>query len=138
MAYLTKKAEANMAVPVLSKLCPDQAAAREEEEKKLKLLENDKKAREFMQQTGADKRPNGVSREDAALWTFEFDTFLGCKHVNLIDRHDGSLRDANGDVIDANSPAEAEWLFSPYSARPHAQTRDRANTDSLFESNAVV
>ena len=99
---------------------------------------NLQKAREFMQQTGADKRPNGVSREDAALWTFEFDTFLGCKHVNLIDRHDGSLRDANGDVIDANSPAEAEWLFSPYSARPHAQTRDRANTDSLFESNAVV
>ena len=30
------------------------------------------------------------------LWTFVFDPRLGCNHINLIDRHDGTLGgDAN-------------------------------------------
>ena len=37
------------------------------------------------------------------------DPRLGCNHINLIDRHDGSLGG------DANQAAEDEWLFAPYS-----------------------
>ena len=50
-----------------------------------------------------------TSKPDAVLWTFVFDPRLGCNHINLIDRHDGSLGG------DANQAAEAEWLFAPYS-----------------------
>ena len=60
-----------------------------------------------MQETGPDGAP--TSKADAVLWTFVFDPRLGCNHINLIDRHDGSLGG------DANQAAEAEWLFAPYS-----------------------
>ena len=47
-----------------------------------------------MQETGPDGAP--TSKADAALWTFVFDPRLGCNHINLIDRHDGTLGgDAN-------------------------------------------
>ena len=48
-------------------------------------------------------------KEDPVLWTFVFDPNLGCKHINLIDRHDGHLGG------DANQAVEDEWLFAPYS-----------------------
>ena len=65
------------------------------------------KAKEFMQ----EQTPDGsfTSKPDAVKWTFRFDPENGCNHVSPIDRHDGSL------VGDPNRPAEAEWLFAPYS-----------------------
>ena len=42
-----------------------------------------------MQETGPDGAP--TSKADAVLWTFVFDPRLGCNHINLIDRHDGTL-----------------------------------------------
>ena len=52
------------------------------------------RAHDFMQERG----PDGAltSKADAVLWTFVFDPRLGCNHINLIDRHDGTLGgDAN-------------------------------------------
>ena len=47
-----------------------------------------------VQETGPDGAP--TSKADAVLWTFVFDPRLGCNHINLIDRHDGTLGgDAN-------------------------------------------
>ena len=47
-----------------------------------------------MQEAGPDGAP--TSKADAVLWTFVFDPRLGCNHINLIDRHDGTLGgDAN-------------------------------------------
>ena len=68
---------------------------------------NERKAHEFMQ----ERAPDGTlaSKSDAVLWTFVFDPRLGCNHINLIDRHDGTLGG------DANAAAEDEWLFAPYS-----------------------
>ena len=60
---------------------------------------NEQKAHEFLQEQAADW----------VLWTFVFDPRLGCNHINLIDRHDGTLGG------DANQAAEDEWLFAPYS-----------------------
>ena len=68
---------------------------------------NLQKAHEFMQEQAADG--SMTSKEDAVLWTFVFDPRLGCNHINLIDRHDGSLNDR------PNEAAEDEWLLSPYS-----------------------
>ena len=56
------------------------------------------KAREFMGQA-----------TDPVMWTFIFDPDYGCNHVNLVDRHDGSL---GGNPHQA---AEAEWVFGAYS-----------------------
>ena len=48
----------------------------------------------FMQEQASDG--SRTSKTDAVLWTFVFDTRLGCNHINLIDRHDGTLGgDAN-------------------------------------------
>ena len=60
-----------------------------------------------VQETGPDGAP--TSKADAVLWTFVFDPRLGCNHINLIDRHDGTLGG------DANAAAEDEWLFGAYS-----------------------
>jgi len=40
-----------------------------------------------------ERGPDGAltSKADAVLWTFVFDPRLGCNHINLIDRHDGTL-----------------------------------------------
>lgn len=43
------------------------------------------------------------------LWTIKLDP-RGCKHVNFIDRHDGTLHTHH------DTPAENEFLFAPYSA----------------------
>ena len=42
--------------------------------------------------------------DEPVLWTFRFDPDLRCKHVNFIDRTDGTVRN------------EDEFLFTPYSA----------------------
>ena len=65
-------------------------------------------AHQFMQEQAADG--SVTSKPDAVLWTFVFDPRLGCNHINLIDRHDGTLGG------DANAAAEDEWLFAPCSA----------------------
>jgi hypothetical protein len=55
---------------------------------------NIQQAHDFMQERTADG--SLTSKTDAVLWTFVFDPRLGCNHINLIDRHDGTLGgDAN-------------------------------------------
>ena len=54
-----------------------------------------------VQETGPDGAP--TSKADAVLWTFVFDPRLGCNHINLIDRHDGTLGG------DANQVTPLEW-----------------------------
>ena len=97
-------------------------------------------AHNFMQEQGPDG--SLISKTDAVLWTFVFDPQLGCNHINLIDRHDGTLGgDANQVTpttethtytvwharlgwcchvtlrwrFGAWQAAEDEWLFAPYS-----------------------
>jgi len=44
-----------------------------------------------------------MDRDEPIMWTFHFDPVKKCKHVNYIDRNDGSVSD------------ESEFLFVPYS-----------------------
>ena len=63
-----------------------------------------------MQETGPDGAP--TSRADAVLWTFLFDPWLGCNHINLIDRHDGTLGGDDNQVtpleLRPSHPTDAE------------------------------
>ena len=59
------------------------------------------KAVEFMRDRGGP---------DMVLWEFRFHSSGQCRHVNFINRHDGSLGS------NPNLAAEDEFLFSPYSA----------------------
>ena len=90
---------------------------------------NRQKAHEFMQELA----PNGsvTSKPDAVLWIFVFDPSLGCNHINLIDRHDGTLGG------DANQAAEDEWLFAPYSFFT-VESVDFKDTPTWTDPHSVV
>ena len=56
----------------------------------------------FMQEQASDG--SRTSKTDAVLWTFVFDPRLGCNHINLIDRHDGTLGGDANQATPATSP----------------------------------
>ena len=67
-------------------------------------------------------------KEDPVLWIFEFDSRRKCKHVNFIDRTDGTVS------------GEDEFLFCPYSAFAIADVtwRNQPDADSPHEIRLLV
>ena len=73
---------------------------------------NEQQAHDFMQERASDG--SLTSKTDAVLWTFVFDPRLGCNHINLIDRHDGTLGGDANQATPATSPVSIHMCASTY------------------------